>query len=57
MLHSSAKVPLIILQYAVTSSVDRMSQRRDERGEWSEKQNLTTAGILVATTSQNRIMD
>lgn len=53
MLHSSAKVPLIILQYAVTI----MSQSGDERDEWSEKQNLTTVGILVAATSQNRIMD
>lgn len=57
MLHYSAKVPLITLQYAVTSSVDIMSQSGDERDEWSEKQNLTTVGILVATTSQNRIMD
>lgn len=57
MLHCSAKVPLIILQYAVTSSVDIMSQSGDERDEWSEKQNLTTAGILVATTSQNHVMD
>lgn len=55
MLHSSAKVPLIILQYAVTSSVN-MSQSGDERDEWSEKQNLTTVGILVATTSQKHIM-
>lgn len=57
MLHCSAKVPLIIPQYAVTSSVDIMSQSGDERDEWSEKQNLTTVGIIVATTSQNHIMD
>lgn len=57
MLHSSAKVSLIILRYAGTSSVNIMSQSGDERDEWSEKQNLTTVGILVATASQNRIMD